>query len=224
MQPVRRRLGMIARSLAILSAFCFAAAPCAFADSPNVAGDVIAVRMWAYGTPPDQARRDLFLKDDVYVRERLETATDGALHVRLKDDTVIRLGSATSVVLDEFVYAPDADATTLLANVSKGVCRFLTSKTTKKDVKVTTPAATIVARGTIFSVKVAADGSTEVWVTTGRVDVTPRDGSAPGVVNAGQSVLAPIAGGGLQLDFPIPAPDPGLGETGNIIFHRGKHK
>src|SRR5215471_21143191 len=156
---------------------CVAPLMPASADSPDVAGDVIAVRMWAYGTPPAQARRDLFLKDDVYVRERLETVTDGALHVHLMDDTVLRLGSATSVVLDQFVYQPDADATTLLANLSKGVCRFLTGKTTKKDVKVVTPAATIAARGTVFSVWVKDDGSTTVWVQEGQVDVTPRDGS-----------------------------------------------
>jgi hypothetical protein len=195
----------------------------AAAESPSVAGNVVAVRVWAYGTPPgDRTRRDLFLSDDVYVRERLETVENGALHVHLMDDTIIRLGSATSLVLDEFVYAPDASATTLLANIGKGVCRFLTGKTAKKDVKVVTPAATIAARGTVFSVWVKADGSTTVWVQTGQVDVTPRDGSAPALVDAGEIVLAPIAGGGIRLDAPRPAPDPGIADTARVFIPRRK--
>jgi hypothetical protein len=206
---------------AILAALCLAAVRSACADQ-NVAGDVIAVHTWAYGTPPDEGRRDLFLKDDVYVRERLETVTDGALHVHLMDDTVLRLGSATSVVLDQFIYAPDADATTLLANLSKGVCRFLTGKTAKKDVKVVTPAATIAARGTVFSVWVKDDGSTTVWVQEGHVDVTPNDGSALATVGAGGIVLAPVGGGGIRLDAPRPAPDPGIADTAHILMFRKK--
>jgi len=138
------------------------------------------------------------------------------------DDTVLRLGSATSVVLDQFVYAPDADATTLLANLSKGVCRFLTGRTTKKNVKVVTPAATIAARGTVFSVWVKDDGSTTVWVQEGQVDVTPRDGSAPAVVGAGEIVLAPVTGGGIRLDAPRPAADPGISDTTRVLIFRRK--
>ncbi|MGH9204736.1 MAG: hypothetical protein ACRD2A_26205, partial [Vicinamibacterales bacterium] len=79
------------------------------AETPIAAGDVAAVRVWAYGTPFDgSGKRDLLLSDPVYVRERLETVPDGALHVRLSDDTMLRLGSASIVVLDEFIYRPDA--------------------------------------------------------------------------------------------------------------------
>lgn len=200
----------------------FAATAPALAD-PQVAGNVEVVRMWAYGTPAgEQTRRDLFLRDDVYVQELLETVENGALHVHLADDTMLRLGSATSLVVDKFVYDPDADTATLLANVAKGVCRFVTGKTAKKDVKIVTPAATIAARGTIFSVWVKPDGSTTVWVTTGEVEVTPRDGSAPAAVGTGEIVLAPIAGGGIQLNAPRPSPDPGIADTSRVYFFRKK--
>jgi len=211
------------RTLTILALLFLTAARPAAADPPDVAGNVVAVRMWAYGTPPgEQARRDLFLKDDVYIQERLETVENGALHVHLMDDTMLRLGSATTLVVDKFVYDPDADTTTLLANITKGVCRFLTGKTAKKDVKVVTPAATIAARGTVFSVWIKADGSTTVWVQSGQVDVTPLDGSAPAVVGAGEIVLAPITGGGIQLDATRPAPDPGIADTAHVLIFRKK--
>jgi trimeric autotransporter adhesin len=193
------------------------------AAQAEVAGAVAAVRVWAYGTPPEEtARRDLFLRDEVYVRELLETVDKGALHVRLLDDTMLRVGSASRVVVDEFVYDPTADASTLLARVTKGVCRFVSGKATTRRLEVTTPAATIAARGTVFSVWIAADGSTTIWVSEGEVEVTPLDGAAPAVVDAGEIVLAPIAGGGIRLNAPRPAPDPGVADTTRVLIPRRK--
>jgi hypothetical protein len=189
----------------------------------EVAGSVAAVRIWAYGTPPEKPeRRDLFLRDDVQVRELLETVKNGALHVRLMDDTMLRLGSESRVVVDEFVYDPNADTSTLLARVTEGVCRFVSGKAATRRLDVITPAATIAARGTVFSVWIAADGSTTIWVSEGQVEVTPVDGAAPAVVDAGEIVLAPIAGGGIQLDAPRPAPDPGVADTARVRIPRRK--
>lgn len=202
----------------------FALCPVVFAAAARaeVAGDVAAVRVWAYGTPPDETiRRDLFLKDQVFARELLETVPQGALHVRLRDDTMLRLGSATSIVLDEFVYAPEAGTATLLASVAKGVCRFISGKAATRRLEVRTPTATMAARGTVFSVWVAADGATTVWVQSGSVEVRPLDGSAPALVNGGEIVLAPI-GGGVRLDAPRPAPDPGIADTPRVLIPRRK--
>ncbi len=188
----------------------------------EVAGDVVALRVWAYGTPPDTARRVLYLKDEVYARELLETVPAGALHVRLLDNSMLRLGSASSVVVDEFVYEPDANTSTLLASISKGVCRFISGTAAKHRLEVSTPAATIAARGTEFSVWIMPDGSTTVWVQRGQVEVMPRDGSAPALVNAGEIVLAPLAGGGIRLDAPRPAPDSGIADTTRVLIPRRK--
>jgi hypothetical protein len=189
----------------------------------EVAGSVAAVRVWAYGTPPEQpARRDLFLRDEVQVRELLETVKNGALHVRLMDDTMLRLGSASRVVVDEFVYDPNANTSTLLARVTLGVCRFVSGKAASRRLEVVTPAATIAARGTVFSVWIAEDGSTTIWVSEGQVEVTPVDGAAPALVDAGEIVLAPIAGGGIRLDAPRPSPDPGVGDTTRVLIPRRK--
>lgn len=189
------------------------------AAADEVAGEIAALRVWAYGTPPDGARRDLFLQDEVVVRELLETAEKGALHVRLRDNTMLRLGSASRVVVDEFVYRPDADSATLLATVSKGVCRFVSGKTATHKLEVKTPSATIAARGTEFSVWIKDDGSTTIWVQSGSVEVAPLDGSAPAIVNATEIVLAPAAGG-IQLNAQRPANDPGIADTPRVRFRR----
>lgn len=213
---------MSVRSKAIVLAATLAMAAAWQPARAEVAGNVVALRVWAYGTPPETARRVLYLKDEVYARELLETVRDGALHVRLLDNSMLRLGSASSVVLDEFVYAPDANTSTLLASISKGVCRFISGTAAKHRLEVSTPAATIAARGTEFSVWIMPDGSTTVWVQRGQVEVTPRDGSAPTLVNAGEIVLAPLAGGGIHLDAPRPAPDSGIGDTTRVLIPRRK--
>jgi hypothetical protein len=217
----RVRRDLAAATLLIAMAVSVAALPAA--SEAEVAGSVAAVRIWAYGTPPEQPqRRDLFLRDEVQVRELLETVKEGALHVRLMDDTMLRLGSASRVVVDEFVYDPNADTATLLARITKGVCRFVSGKAATRRLEVVTPAATIAARGTVFSVWIAADGSTTVWVSSGQVEVTPLDGAAPALVDAGEIVLAPIAGGGIRLDAPRPAPDPGVADTTRVRIPRRK--
>jgi hypothetical protein len=191
------------------------------ASADDVAGEVIALRMWAYGTPPSAERRDLFLQYEVYEQELLETVRDGALHIRLRDDTVLRLGGASEVVLDEFVYRPDESSLSFLATVTKGVCRFITGRTTTKKFSVRTATASIVARGTEFSVWVAGDGTTTVWVQRGQVDVTPQLGGPPAIVSGGEIVATPPSGGVL-LDAPRPATDTGIGPTPRIRIPRFK--
>lgn len=186
----------------------------------DVAGEVAARRVWAYGTPPDDLRRDLFLQDEVYVREVLETPDKGALHVRLRDNTMLRLGSASRVVVDEFVYQPDADSAALIASVTKGVCRFISGNAATRKLEVRTPAATIAARGTEFSIWILEDGSTTIWVQEGAVEVTPADGSPTATVNAAEIVRAPIAGGGIELDAQQPLWDPGLADTPRVLMRR----
>lgn len=187
---------------------------------PTAVGDVAAVRVSAYGTPPGQPRRDLHLRYEVYAQELLETVPGGALHVRLRDDTVLRLGSETSVVLDRFVYDAEAGAGSLLARVARGVCRFVTGRVFG-DFVVVTRAATMVPRGTEFSVWVTG-GTTLVWVQQGIVEVIPTDGSPSRVVERGGIVTVNEEGGGVR-EAPRPAPDPGINPTPHLRLKPGKN-
>jgi hypothetical protein len=181
-----------------------------------IAGDVVALRVWAYGTAPGGAsRRDLFMADPVYVRDTLETVTDGALHVELADRSVLRLGSATHLVVDEFVYEDSAGSLAFLASISKGVCRFVTGRAKTKKFRVQTPTASIVARGTIFSVWVDGNGETVVWVQEGEVDVTSAIDGGSATVGATEIVRAPAAGG-IEPDAARPPNDPGIVDSSKI--------
>jgi hypothetical protein len=208
-------------SAAVLAASLNATAGAA--EPPAVVGDVTAVRVWAYGTPPTADRRDLFMGNDVVYRERLETVENGALHVELRDGTQLRLGSRSSVLLDEFIYDPSRGPGTLLATVAKGVCRFIAGDTERGSFVVRTPVASIVPRGTEFSVWVEPDGSTRVWVQSGTVEVTPLQGQ-PALVQASEIVRVTTPSSEVERNAPRPAADPGMRSTSKVFFGSGKKK
>ena len=96
-----------------------------------------------------RARRDLFLKDEVYGRELLETAAQGALHVRLLDDSMLRLGSAARASwLTRSSTRPMPIPVPCSSASPRACARFVSGKGAKHRVEVSTPAATIAARGT----------------------------------------------------------------------------
>jgi hypothetical protein len=199
--------------------FCLGAA---HAAEPADVGGVTAVRVWAYGTPPGGERDGLFTGNRVVHREQLETVEGGALHVRLRDGTDLRLGSNSQVLLDEFVYDPNAGPGAVVIGVTKGVCRFVTGSI-GSGLRVETSVATIVPRGTEFSVWIREDGSTLVWVQDGTVEVTPRRGT-PALVHKREIVRVATPTGAVERNATRPESDPGLQITPKILLERGKDR
>ena len=151
-------------------------------------GAVRLIKAWAYGTPPQSTRRDLYVKDRVVADEFVETVVNGALHIRFADDTEFRLGATSSARLDRFVYNPNASAGELSASLSKGAFRFITGRIPAPGYRLRTPVATVGVRGTDFVVLVASDGTSIISVLAGLVDVTPT-GAPTVTVAAGQAVV-----------------------------------
>jgi len=90
----------------------------------------------------------------------LETA-NGRMGVTFADESVIRLTEHSNVTIDNFVYDPDPDKSSLALNFVKGTGRFITSKTKrikKENIKIRTNSATIGIRGTDFTITVAETG------------------------------------------------------------------
>ena len=75
----------------------------------------------------------------------------------------------------------------MVAELAKGLFRFVSGQMPKQDVEILTPVAVIGIRGTDFSVEVAANGATQVTVYSGAVSLAPRGGGSPATVNAGES-------------------------------------
>jgi len=175
-------------------------------------GAVKVVKNSAWGTPPAQARKSLFVPDSVVANERVETATQGALHLKFLDNTEFRLGSGSSAVLDQFIYNPSSKTGVFVSSMVKGAFRVITGKMNKNGFRIFTPVAVIGVRGTDFLVTVGLAGVTVVSVLSGSVTITPL-GGAPMSVSAGQAASVGAVASPAQSVAPSSAVDPGLGDT-----------
>ncbi len=166
----------LAASLAWAAISIAVGAPAAMAAGEI--GNVELIREWAWGTAPESVKETLYRTDTVVTDERVETIVNGALHLQFLDDTRLRLGSASQVTLDSFVYDPDTHAGEMVLDLGEGVFRFITGKLDKRGIQLRTPVALIGIRGTDLVIRVGADGTTTVYMFRGSCVVTALRGGA----------------------------------------------
>jgi hypothetical protein len=185
------------------------------AHAAQVVGSVSLMRVYAYGTPPDGKKGPIWPRSDVQFGELLETVTDGALHVRFIDESMLRLGSKSTLRIEEYVFDPNAGKQSQIINMAKGVMRFISGKLAREAIKIKTPTALIGIRGTDVEVAVADDGSTDVHVNAGEVDVSPADGGDTVTVGPGQGASVGAGGGGATTTASsTPSSDAGVSDSG----------
>lgn len=116
--------------------------------------------------------RSVVLKnsDAVLQNQVVSTGADAFARLAFHDRTSVAIGPQASIKLDRFVYNPDATGRAMTLNMARGAFRFVTGNTKSKDVRITTPIATIGVRGT----------TVDVLVTSSRVIVVLREGAAFG--------------------------------------------
>ena len=88
-----------------------------------------------------------------HMNDELHTGTKARLEVSFRDSTKLNLGENATVVVDRFVFDPDAGTGKVLLKTGVGAFRMATGKISElhnKDIKVSTPFATIGVRGTDF--------------------------------------------------------------------------
>ena len=64
-------------------------------------GRIRDIRLSGFGTPPERQRLLVRTQDTVFRNEVMETVDGGAMHIQFRDETSLRLGSESQVVLDE---------------------------------------------------------------------------------------------------------------------------
>lgn len=93
----------------------------------------------------------------VFQGSELQTAAKSTLGVTFKDETVMSFGPETSLVVDEYLYAPREGKLKLGSKLAKGTLNYVSGSIAKLKpdaVSVATPTGTIGVRGTHFVVKV----------------------------------------------------------------------
>ncbi len=125
-------------------------------------GVTAAVNPEALGKPPAAAARVLHVGINVFSNEAVTTGVKGQTQMLFLDESALTIGPNSSVVLDEFVYDPNAKAGKIALNAVKGVFRFVGGRISKKSpVILKTPTATIGIRGGITLLNVADAGATQ---------------------------------------------------------------
>lgn len=111
-------------------------------------GKVGAVNQEATGTPPGAAARKLTVGTNIVVRERVRTSASGSTQIQFPDQSAINLGANCDMVIDQFVYNPQAKSGTMVATVTKGALRFIGGQISHNSgAEIRTPSASLGIRG-----------------------------------------------------------------------------
>lgn len=123
----------------------------AFAES-NV-GVTAAVNQDAKGTVGSSVKT-ISLGDSVVFNQRIQTGGSGLVQVLLADGTTFMVGPNSDLVIDKFVYDPNAGTAQVTASFTKGVLRFIGGQTSKTEngVTINTPVGTMGIRGAMVDV------------------------------------------------------------------------
>lgn len=124
----------------------------AVAAAENV-GEATRVQRFAYQTIPQAQQAPIYRLDPVVKNARLETVPSGALEVKFTDGSLLTLGSASSVVIDNYVFGGAQGAGAQTLKMTRGLFRFVSGSMPKDQVKLQTPSVMIGIRGTIVKVK-----------------------------------------------------------------------
>ncbi len=174
-------------------------------------GAVKAVKVSAFGTPVDQEKQALAKQDEVFADERVETVAGGALRIQFLDQTDLRLGSDSELVLDQFVYDPAAGTEKLTVELGHGVFRLITGHMAPDKIEIITPVAIVGVRGTDIILQVLAIGSIVIAVLKGQALLTPLFGGAETVAIDQMGTAAVDTSGAVETGVPAPSVDIGLG-------------
>jgi len=98
--------------------------------------------------------KTISLGDSVVFNQRIETGGGGLVQVLLADGTTFMVGPNSNLVIDSFVYDPNAGTAQVTASFTKGVLRFIGGQTSKTEggVTINTPVGTMGIRGAMVDI------------------------------------------------------------------------
>lgn len=172
--PISTPARLLARLLASVASLAIVAAT-GPALAQNSVGTAAAVNPRSTGNAGSGVRT-LELGASIIHRERIETSSAGSVQVLFVDKTTLNIGPNSNLVIDEFVYDPNAKAGSMALTLTKGAARFVggnASHTGGAEVK--TPVATIGIRGGVAAV-IHRDGETTAILQFGTLTVVGPGG------------------------------------------------
>ena len=114
----------------------------------------------------------------VHMNDTVRTGAKARLQVTFRDQTNLTLGENASVVVDRYVFDPDASVGKATLNTTKGAFRLATGRISdmpKKNIKVSSPFAALAVRGTDFWWGSVKGQSGVLLVHNSRLEVRDRN-------------------------------------------------
>ena len=212
-------------------------APLAQANAQSF-GKVGAVNPDTTGTPPGGTDRTLVVGADIVLKETVRTSAVGSSHILFPDQSSLNIGPNSELVIDEYVYDPNANTGRMSATAFKGVLRYVGGQISHKTgVTITTPSGYLGIRGGIATLLLPVPASMAasdpnlrgreggelvinhfgtVTVSNGVIQVTLRPGEATVISVVNQAIPTPfkLAAGTLQQIMQLQTS--GQGQNGGV--------
>lgn len=222
-------LAPLLASLSVVGLFSHAAA--------QNSGRVGAVNLEATGTPPGAGTRTLTIGTNIIYKERVQTSSQGSTQIMFPDTSTLNVGRNSNIVIDEYVYDPNAGTGKMVATISKGMMRFVGGQISHTaGVTVNTPVATLGIRGgvatVVYPIPPGFGGSDPKLSQAQGEIVIGHVGSVVLKNNAGSVIVRPgymtwVTGPNDPIPEPFPIPDfllqkimtaltSGPGQTGGV--------
>src|SRR6202166_3628119 len=145
MRPSSRFI--VALTVGFFVAFVGAMLAAASANAQQV-GTATAVNPQSESTPPGGATAPLVVGAHIVHKERIHTTPAGTAQLLFTDKSTMSIAPHTDIVIDEYVYDPNAQNGHMLATLTKGALRFVGGQLSHQgEATITTSAATIGIRG-----------------------------------------------------------------------------
>ncbi len=157
-------------------------------------GAASSLRPRASQTQQHATAVELSLNAAIYRNAVLTTAPQGALEVTFLDTSKLSMGGGSSLVIDAFVYAGQANSGQQVVKYTRGAFRFISGSIAKDRVRIETPTVTIGIRGTTIRTLVTDDGTTTVGLDHGDAFVTSKQTGQTVFLTPGEKITIKPSG------------------------------
>ncbi len=153
-------------------------------------------------------KRAMSMNAQINAQEVIETGQASFAGIVFNDTSTLSIGENASVLMDEFVYDPNASTGSMVVTMAVGAARFVSGQMPSSAIKLRAPTATIGIRGTVIEVAIAANGATTVNVVEGVAVITNAAGVSVTVPAGMSTTLSPPVPGSPPPAPTAPAPPP----------------
>lgn len=183
------------------------------AQTSIAVGEVSLVLGKAYRLTRAGAREQLERGSKIAVGDRIDTRSNGHVHVRFVDNALVSVRPNSQLVIQRYDYNPDEPADSAVKfDLREGVTRAISgeaAKAARDRFRLNTPIAAIGVRGTDFVVSADAD-TTRALVNEGAIVMAPysdgcsADSLGPCMANALELTDNTLQLASVQQDEPLP--------------------